>query len=94
MEFTTVKTKNILVHVITIKLTKDNYLHWAVAITMGIAGRDRIKYINGRKKIPSEDDPEWRFWYLEDNQVRTWIINSVFSDFQLLILRKDFVREM
>ncbi|KAF3789192.1 hypothetical protein EJ110_NYTH09843 [Nymphaea thermarum] len=36
----------------------------------------------------------WDTWYLEDNQVKTWIINSVSSNIQPLILRKKTARDM
>ncbi|KAF3783378.1 hypothetical protein EJ110_NYTH32086 [Nymphaea thermarum] len=61
---------------------------------MGIAGRGRIAYVNGRKVEPVEGSMAWDTWFLEDNQVKTWIINSVSSDIQPLILRKKTVRDM
>ncbi|KAF3781164.1 hypothetical protein EJ110_NYTH37178 [Nymphaea thermarum] len=36
----------------------------------------------------------WDTWFLEDNQVKTWIVNSVSSDIQPLILRKKTARDM
>ncbi|KAF3771833.1 hypothetical protein EJ110_NYTH59407, partial [Nymphaea thermarum] len=48
------RTENIPVQVTTIRLTKENYLQWSAAITMGIAGRGRIAYVNGRKTEPVE----------------------------------------
>ncbi|KAF3771728.1 hypothetical protein EJ110_NYTH59709, partial [Nymphaea thermarum] len=82
------KTENIPVQVATIRLTKENYLQWSTAITMGIAGRGRIAYVNGRKVEPVETSVAWDTWFLEDNQVKTWIVNSVSSNIQPLILRK------
>lgn len=55
MESVTMKAKYVPVQVTIIKLTKENYLHWVVAIKMSIASRGRIKYINGRKNLPSEE---------------------------------------
>ncbi|KAF3772155.1 hypothetical protein EJ110_NYTH58588 [Nymphaea thermarum] len=42
------RTENVPVQVTTIRLTKENYLPWSAAMTMGIAGRGRIAYIDGR----------------------------------------------
>ncbi|KAF3780462.1 hypothetical protein EJ110_NYTH39182 [Nymphaea thermarum] len=90
----TVRTDNVLVQVTTIWLTKENYLRWSAAITMGIAGRGRIAYVNGRKVEPAVDSMAWDTWFLEDNQVKTWIVNSVSSDIQTPILRKKTARDM
>ncbi|KAF3771801.1 hypothetical protein EJ110_NYTH59513 [Nymphaea thermarum] len=46
------RIENVLVQVTTIRLTKENYLKWYAAITMGIAGRGRIAYVNGSKVEP------------------------------------------
>ncbi|KAF3775611.1 hypothetical protein EJ110_NYTH50009, partial [Nymphaea thermarum] len=85
---------NVPVQVTTIQLNKENYLRWSAAITVGIAGRGRIAYVNGRKVEPVEGSIAWDTWYLEDNQVKMWIINSVSSEIQPLILRKKTARDM
>ncbi|KAF3782843.1 hypothetical protein EJ110_NYTH23009 [Nymphaea thermarum] len=48
------RTDNVPVQVTTIQLNKENYLRWSAAITMGIAGRGCIAYVNGRKVEPVE----------------------------------------
>ncbi|KAF3772555.1 hypothetical protein EJ110_NYTH57574 [Nymphaea thermarum] len=83
------RTKNFPVQVTTIRLTKENYLQWSAAITMGIAGRGRIAYVNGRKVEPVATSAAWDTWFLEDNQVKSWIVNSISSDIQPLILPRD-----
>ncbi|KAF3772917.1 hypothetical protein EJ110_NYTH56604 [Nymphaea thermarum] len=88
------RTENIPVQFTTICLNKENYLQWSAAITMGIAGRGRIAYINERKIEPAETNVEWDTWFLEDNQVKTWIVNSVSSDIQPFILRKRTARDL
>ncbi|KAF3772991.1 hypothetical protein EJ110_NYTH56414 [Nymphaea thermarum] len=85
---------NVPVQVTTIQLNKENYLRWSAAITVGIAGRGRIAYVNGRKVEPVEGSIAWDTWYLEDNQVKMWIINYVSSKIQPLILRKKTARDM
>ncbi|XP_031502189.2 uncharacterized protein LOC116265604 [Nymphaea colorata] len=88
------RTENVPVQVTTIRLTKENYLPWSAAMTMGIAGHGRIAYINRRKPEPVETSGVWDTWFLEDNQVKTWIVNSVSADIQPLILRKKTARDM
>ncbi|KAF3778189.1 hypothetical protein EJ110_NYTH43956 [Nymphaea thermarum] len=61
---------------------------------MGIVGRGRIAYINGRKIEPTETNVAWDTWFLRDNQVKTWIVNSVSPEIQPLILRKSTARDM
>ncbi|KAF3781165.1 hypothetical protein EJ110_NYTH37183 [Nymphaea thermarum] len=61
---------------------------------MGIVGRGRVAYVNGRKIEPAETSVAWDIWFLEDNQVKTWIVNYVSSDIQPLILRKRTARAM
>ncbi|KAF3773074.1 hypothetical protein EJ110_NYTH55332 [Nymphaea thermarum] len=64
-----VRTENIHVQVTTIRLTKENYLQWSTAMTMGIAGRGKIAYINGKKIEPAETNVAWNTWFIEDNQI-------------------------
>ncbi|KAF3772159.1 hypothetical protein EJ110_NYTH58476 [Nymphaea thermarum] len=74
------------------RLIKDNYMRWSTAITMEIVGRGRIAYINERKAEPHETNRAWDTWFLEDNQVKTWIVNSAASDIQpLSFLRRLLV---
>lgn len=73
-------TENIPVQVATINLTKENYLHWYATITIGITGHGRIGYVNGKKKQPSKNDLMWTTWYLEDNHIKTWIVDSISTD--------------
>ncbi|KAF3793856.1 hypothetical protein EJ110_NYTH09120 [Nymphaea thermarum] len=61
---------------------------------MGIAGRGKIAYMNGRKIEPTKTNVAWDTWFLEDNQVKTWIVNSVSPEIQPLILRKRTARDM
>ncbi|KAF3790532.1 hypothetical protein EJ110_NYTH16266 [Nymphaea thermarum] len=82
------KTENVPIQVTSIRLTKDNYLSWSAALEIGITSRGRLSYITGDKPAPSKSDPQWATWALEDSQVKVWIISSVSSDIQPLILRK------
>ncbi|KAF3775651.1 hypothetical protein EJ110_NYTH49941 [Nymphaea thermarum] len=74
--------------VTSIRLTKDNYLSWSAALEIGITSRGRLSYITSDKPAPLKSDPQWATWALEDRQVKVWIISSVSSNIQPLILRK------
>ncbi|KAF3776837.1 hypothetical protein EJ110_NYTH30217 [Nymphaea thermarum] len=89
-----VRTENIPMQVINLRLTKENYFSWSPAMTMGIAARDRMTYIDGSNPEPARTSGVWRTWFLEDNQVKTWIVNSVSPEIQPLILRKKTARDM
>ncbi|KAF3777332.1 hypothetical protein EJ110_NYTH42624 [Nymphaea thermarum] len=82
------KTENVPIQVTSIRLTKDNYLSWFAALEIETTSRGRLSYITGDKPAPSKSDPQWATWALEDSQVKVWIISSVSSDIQPLILRK------
>ncbi|KAF3778166.1 hypothetical protein EJ110_NYTH44024 [Nymphaea thermarum] len=82
------KAENVPIQVTSIRLTKDNYLSWSAALEIGITSRGRLSYITGDKPAPLKSDPQWATWALEDSQVKVWIISSVSSDIQPLILRK------
>ncbi|KAF3775379.1 COP9 signalosome complex subunit 5 [Nymphaea thermarum] len=82
------KAENVPIQVTSIRLTKDNYLSWSAALEIGITSRGRLSYITGDKPAPLKSDPQWETWALEDSQVKVWIISSVSSDIQPLILRK------
>ncbi|KAF3776692.1 hypothetical protein EJ110_NYTH36130 [Nymphaea thermarum] len=43
---------------------------------------------------PLGTNPAWDTWFLEDNQIKTWIVNFVSSNIQPLILRKKTARDM
>ncbi|KAF3783757.1 hypothetical protein EJ110_NYTH31364 [Nymphaea thermarum] len=82
------KAENVPIQVTSIRLTKDNYLSWSAALEIGITSRGRLSYITGDKPALLKSDPQWATWTLEGSQVKVWIISSVSSDIQPLILRK------
>ncbi|KAF3772057.1 hypothetical protein EJ110_NYTH58860 [Nymphaea thermarum] len=61
---------------------------------MGIAGHGRMAYIDGSNLEPTKTSGVWHTWFLEDNQVKTWIVNSASIDIQPLILQKKTARDM
>ncbi|KAF3789759.1 hypothetical protein EJ110_NYTH14143 [Nymphaea thermarum] len=93
-EIRVVRTENVPMQVITLRLTKDNYFSWSPAMTMGIAGHERMAYIDGSNPEPTKTSGVWHTSFLEDNQMKTWIVNSVLVEIQPLILRKKTTRDM
>ncbi|KAF3773009.1 hypothetical protein EJ110_NYTH54393 [Nymphaea thermarum] len=89
-----IRTENVPMQVINLRLTKENYFSWSPAMTMGIVARDRMTYIDGSNPEPARTSGVWHTWFLEDNQVKTWIVNSVSPEIQPLILRKKTARDM
>ncbi|KAF3783502.1 hypothetical protein EJ110_NYTH19536 [Nymphaea thermarum] len=77
IEIGAVRPENVPMQVITLRLTKENYFSWSPAMTMGIACRGRMAYIDGSNLEPARTSGVWHTWFLEDNQVKTWIVNSV-----------------
>ncbi|KAF3779034.1 hypothetical protein EJ110_NYTH34942 [Nymphaea thermarum] len=61
---------------------------------MGIAGRGRMAYIDGSNPEPARTSGVWHTWFLEDNQLKTWIVNFVSAEIQPLILQKKTARDM
>ncbi|KAF3784440.1 hypothetical protein EJ110_NYTH30193, partial [Nymphaea thermarum] len=49
-----VRTENVPMQVINLRLTKENYFSWSPAMTMGIAARDRMIYIDGSNPEPAK----------------------------------------
>ncbi|KAF3783756.1 hypothetical protein EJ110_NYTH31358, partial [Nymphaea thermarum] len=93
-EIGVVRPENVPMQVITLRLTKENYFSWSPAMTMGIAGHGRMDYIDGSNPEPARTSGVWHTWFLEDNQVKTWIVNFVSTEIQPLILRKKTARDM
>jgi gag-polypeptide of LTR copia-type len=64
----------------TIPLNKHNYQTWSRAIIKSLKGRGKIGYITGIKKKPENAEKEkekTEEWEIEDNQISTWILNSM-----------------
>ncbi|KAF3789064.1 hypothetical protein EJ110_NYTH19663 [Nymphaea thermarum] len=53
---TSARSDHVPVQVATVQLNRENYSRWSPPITMGIAGRGRIAYVNGRKVEPAKDN--------------------------------------
>lgn len=62
---------------IGIKLDGSNYALWSQVLEMYISGKDKLGYINGELKQPSQTDPSFRKWRTDNAVVKGWLINSM-----------------
>ncbi|KAF3782466.1 hypothetical protein EJ110_NYTH34294 [Nymphaea thermarum] len=85
-EIGAVRPENVPMQAITLRLTKENYFSWSPAMTMGIAGCGQMTYIDGSNPEPARTSGVWHTWFLEDNQVKTWIVNSEWENRVFLFL--------
>ena len=42
-----------------------------------ISGKGKRGYLTGKTKQPTEEDPEFTNWDIEDNMVQSWLLNSM-----------------
>ncbi|XP_028791798.1 uncharacterized protein LOC114747610 [Neltuma alba] len=63
--------------VIAHKLNGSNYLQWSQSVLMYLRGRCKEKYVNGQAPQPLPDDASFDTWFAENNQVMTWLCNSM-----------------
>ncbi|XP_028804739.1 uncharacterized protein LOC114759689 [Neltuma alba] len=59
------------------KLNGSNYLQWSQSVLMYLRGKRKEKYINGEAQQPSHNDPKFDTWFAENNQVMSWLCNSM-----------------
>ncbi|XP_073017997.1 uncharacterized protein [Primulina eburnea] len=64
----------------SVLLNEFNYLPWSRAITIALGGRARLGFINGTLKSPESSSPEYEAWLSKDQQVMSWILNSMERD--------------
>lgn len=64
----------------SVLLNEFNYLPWSRAITIALGGRSRLGFINGTSKSPESSSPEYAAWLSKDQQVMSWILNSMEHD--------------
>ncbi|XP_028795314.1 uncharacterized protein LOC114750846 [Neltuma alba] len=59
------------------KLNGSNYLQWSQSVLMYLRGKRKEKYINGEATQPSHNDPKFDTWFAENNQMMSWLCNSM-----------------
>ena len=63
--------------VINHRFNGRNYLQWSQSVLRYIHGKRKEKYINGVAPQPTPSDPNFDTWFAENNQVMTWLCNSM-----------------
>lgn len=58
-------------------LTPKNYHAWARLMRKALMNKNKIRFIDGSLPKPDSFDPLFEAWEKCNNQVHTWIINSV-----------------
>ena len=78
-------------HLITIKLTYENYLLWKAQIVPYLKGQHLYGYLDGSTPTPPQSftieangdvqviqNPDFGHWYLQDQMILSAIISSIF----------------
>ncbi|XP_061993960.1 uncharacterized protein LOC133711901 [Rosa rugosa] len=63
-------------------LNEDNYSGWKRAMTLALNSKNKLGFVNGSSKAPSEEaDPEGcATWLRCNDMVHSWIVNTVNSE--------------
>ena len=77
-------------HLITIKLTRDNYLLWKAQIVPYLKGQHLFGYLDGSNPTPPQSltveidgdiqviqNPDFSHWYFQDQMILSAIISSL-----------------
>ena len=77
-------------HLITIKLTRDNYLLWKAQIVPYLKGQHLFSFIDGSRLAPSQflasqisasasdaPNPDFQAWHLQDQLIMSSLISSL-----------------
>ena len=80
--------------VINHKLNGNNYLQWSQSVLRYIRGRRKEKYINGEASQPKAEDSQFDTWFAENNQVMTWLCNSMTDEISESYLLADTAKEI
>ncbi|KAL4340125.1 hypothetical protein GQ457_08G032140 [Hibiscus cannabinus] len=59
------------------QLTGDNYLEWSQSVKIFLSGRGRLGYVTGTKEQPTSTAATYSTRVQENNQVMSWILNSM-----------------
>lgn len=78
---------------ITIRLDGHNYSHWSFLMRSFIKGRGLWKYISGDSKCPSKDDSKYADWEINNNNILTWIANTVTPLISMQLGKVDIAKQ-
>ena len=58
----------------------ENYSSWRRCMTVALAARNKMKFIDGRLPPPQEDDDLYDTWFRCNSLVISWILHAVSTD--------------
>ncbi|KAK8593973.1 hypothetical protein V6N12_046046 [Hibiscus sabdariffa] len=62
------------------RLNGNNYLEWSQSVKIFLSGRERYWYVTREIKNPAPTAAGYSPWMQDDNQVMTWLLNSMTPD--------------
>ena len=62
------------------RLNGNNYLLWSSLVFMFVSGKAKDEYLTGEITPPKPKDASYRKWKLENNMVKSWLINSMVNE--------------
>ena len=60
-----------------ITLDETNYDLWSQIIKMHIAEKEKLSFIHGNSKKPTEKDDGYEKWYVDNQKVKRWLLISM-----------------
>jgi gag-polypeptide of LTR copia-type len=79
-------------NIIPIKLDGKNYSLWSQSIRMCLKAREKLNHI--QNPPPTETDPMFKRWDIEDTIVKGWICNSLDKSLYGKFLRYPTAKEV
>uniref|UniRef100_A0A803NV39 Retrotransposon Copia-like N-terminal domain-containing protein n=1 Tax=Cannabis sativa TaxID=3483 RepID=A0A803NV39_CANSA len=79
---------------VTTVLNRTNYQPWKRGITMELTVKIKIAVINGSLPCPQPGNTNLNSWFMCNNTVMSWLINSVSSEIAQSIMYYDLATEM
>ncbi|KAB5534687.1 hypothetical protein DKX38_017773 [Salix brachista] len=70
-----------------VKLNGPNFSLWSQVVTMFVAGRGRMGYLNGTIPQPAVTSANYSKWIMEDAIVKGWLIGAMEANVMTLFIR-------
>ena len=84
-----------LTHLITgHKLNGQNYTQWIRSVKIFLEGKGREGYTTGGSKCPEKGDKNFQKWKLENNQVMSWLLNTMTNEIGENFMFYDTAKEI
>lgn len=61
-------------------LNGNNYVTWSRSMVIALKTKDKLEFINGKCKVPEQNDKSYEEWQKADNMVMSWILNTLSKD--------------